>query len=140
MEIKSTYVSFEQAKLLKEKSFNEKCFNYYTSSGEQYINGKGTEITNSGFNSTYSIYSFNYSNFSNKQRQEYYLAPEQWLVVEWLRVNYGIHIVIMPKQLPDNSIVYYIWKGKRATFKETFYNSPQEAYSAAFDYILNTLL
>lgn len=44
MEIKSTYVSFEQAKLLKEKSFNEKCFNYYTSSGEQYINGKGTEI------------------------------------------------------------------------------------------------
>jgi hypothetical protein len=61
-------------------------------------------------------------------------------LIEWLRVNYNIHIVIMPKQLPDNSVVYYIWKGKKATFKETFYSSPQEAYSAAFDYILNNLI
>jgi len=115
MNIQPAYVTFEQAKWLKEKGFR-----HNIEGGLRYEMG-GTTSTN-GF------WDYNICKY------------EQWQVIEWLRVNHGIHIVIMPKQLPDNSVVYYIWKGKKATFKETFYNSPQEAYSAAFDYVLTNLI
>jgi aromatic ring-cleaving dioxygenase len=128
--IQPTYITFEQAKLFKVKNFREECSHYYMENNPIKLEESFNKNKN---------WDFNYAN-EYKVPSISFSAPEQWQVVEWLRVNHGIHIVIMPKQLPDNSVVYYIWKGKKATFKETFYNSPQEAYSAAFNYILNNLI
>jgi hypothetical protein len=81
------------------------------------------------------------------------LAPEQWQVIEWLRVKHGIWVTSNPlgdsKDWPmwdfkvldlknPNSAVEYELKNLSKTYEEIIANSfnlPQEAYSAAFDYI-----
>jgi hypothetical protein len=73
----------------------------------------------------------------------YYSAPEQHQVVEWLRLNHGIWVY---PQITGNSITqYYIPMivpklNPNNTIQLTKLNSPQEAYSAAFDYIKNNNL
>lgn len=75
------------------------------------------------------------------------------LVCEWLRINHGIWIAINPKREKINGIneMWYdaeVWKLESNEIKgygwselaKTF-DTPQEAYSAAFDYIrLNNLI
>jgi hypothetical protein len=111
--IKPTYVTFEQAKLLKEEGFDEK---------------------------TQTI--FQYSADWNKveTNPKYYVdgcsqcsRPEQWQVVEWLRVNHNIWIYVFRSK---EGYFYNIVTGKNDPVFET----PQEAYSAAFDYVLNNLI
>jgi signal peptidase I len=101
MEIKPTYVTFEQAKLLKEKGFEVK------------------EVRGG------------------------YLVPEQWQVVEWLRVKHGIWTVVNWGTNNDEVVWYYgISKiGINSAFMEKpYYKTPQEAISAAFDYCLKELI
>ncbi len=122
MEIKPTYISFEQAKWLKEKGFDVHCTNAYA---EERLINKSTG--GDRFTGVYRFVTL------SKFHKRYYHAPEQWQVVEWLRVNHGIH-------------VQYLIHGSNKTYAPFFmelkeqpiqawFNSPQEAYSAAFDYI-----
>jgi hypothetical protein len=130
--IKSTYVTFEQAKWLKEAGFdNIECSGYY------YINkgyAKG--------------YSFHYSDVDN-QEENLILAPEQWMVLEWLRVNHHLYIIAIPTlggyfaykiidvQLDPNRPI------ERPPYKDVSgedYLTPMAAYSWAIDYILNNLI
>jgi len=123
MEIKPTYVSFEQAKLLKEKGFNEKCVQGYNKS-EKYL---GELIVD----------------FPNRNTDNIVIsAPEQWQVIEWFRVKYGIWVVIIPELLNGVQVRYYpsIFEQGVGEDIEQYFNSPQEAYSAAFDYILKELI
>jgi hypothetical protein len=148
MEIKPTYVTFEQAKLLKEKDFDEKCRNYYTPEGKEYVNGWGDSIEDTnGFstNEHNPLFVFDYSDFNKNQKKQYYLAPEQWQVVEWLRINHGIWVRVEPDgdwwgQIKSNNIPYArIGKWLVITALAP-YKSPQEAYSTAIDYTLNNLI
>lgn len=81
-------------------------------------------------------------------------APEQHQVVEWLRVNHGINVLPIENYTYPNEIKNR-WKYQiinkqekdRDIFNKKFFievdyefQSPQEAYSAAFDYILNNNL
>jgi hypothetical protein len=148
MEIKPTHTTFEQAKLLKDKGFdNIECSGYYH--------------VNEGYEKGYS--------FCHSKMIEQYnngiLAPEQWQVVEWLRVNHGIWILILPQdksavdfridksKYPNHALFFSIIKYEEdCSCKELIntsddkgevffhFDSPQEAYSAAFDYILNILI
>jgi hypothetical protein len=116
--IKPTYVTLEQAKLLSNLGLDSKLFSkqYLICSGELPIN----------------------------PTLDYIAAPEQWQVVEWLRVNHGIWVEV--KSPDSKDMGYYISIRKPYRFgnyyngKEIFYGSPQEAYSAAFDYILKEIL
>jgi hypothetical protein len=133
------YTTFEQAKLLKEKGFNEECNMFYTKPnskmfgvdehGRYYpIKSKPKELWIVG-----NVVTLNLKNVI--------LAPEQHQVVEWLIVNHGIWVYSY-----TNGKIWY------ACIQHTFgdmvelpsrlgeHNSPQEAYSAAFDYILNNNL
>ena len=110
--IQPTYATFEQAKLLKEKECKEGYWSY-----------KGLKI-------------------------------EQWQIVEWLRVKHNIDlqnicnygrlgrtyrmgiIFINEKKEVDTIFLRPI----DTPFKFIEFNSPQEAYSAAFDYILKELI
>jgi len=125
MKIEPTYVTFEQAKLLKGKGFDVKCKLYYSSNSIRFI----TEVE-TNFNSVDIICS----------------APEQWQVVEWLRVKYNVHVTYdvgligyygLIKHRHSNGSLYL---SKWVNEQENPFNSPQEAYSAAFDYILKKLI
>lgn len=149
MNIQPTYVTFEQAKLLKEKGFNKLVRQHY----KQYPTDNLERVER--------IYSGALYDWNSKEAQEGWngivtSAPEQWQVVEWLRVNHGIFIGL---ELVDNTKEFYyqpnVWTMKDKEYhdedminqakmickwKEWQFNSPQEAYLAAFDYILNNLI
>lgn len=139
-EIKPRHVTSEQAKLLKGKGFNVECLCFYcinttcnyidkpykysfevNANQENFVNGK---LDNFGYGETYS-------------------APEQWQVVEWLRVNHGIWIFVERGKNLDLFYPVIDTQEKIISFKYLplmWGNSPQEAYSAAFNYTLKNLL
>ena len=134
-EIKPTYATFEQAKWLKEKKFKGRS-RYYGGSGEL------VEVPN--------IIENDYRHTNNEMQRFRWEAPEQHQVVEWLRVNHGIWVYPLP--IDDDMKLWQcrVIKGepftnvkntlKIITCGEISYrslHSPQEAYSAAFDYIKN---
>jgi len=121
MEINPTYVTFEQAQKFKDKGLNFWCKYRYTDfDGRIELEENASEI-------------FPY-------------APEQWQVVEWLRIKYGICIHTKPENNEEDKIVWEfvilkikedeVWFGTR----KSKHNSPQEAYLAAFDYVLKELI
>ncbi len=135
--MKPNYVTFEQAKLLKELGFNIKSkFHYPNLSAKQEI-----------------CQSQDWNTFTDMSGDsKYYTAPEQHQVVEWLRVNHGVwvhvegdcygeawftRLTICSKEKWENL------EFRSAVNNSRFYNfnsTPQEAYSAAFDFILPTLI
>ena len=131
-EIKPTYVTFEQAKWLKEKGFDEPCTALFI---HEIIQGNTEwdilELFERNNNDTYEFLLS-----CDMDWQKNYLRPEQWQVVEWLRVNHGIWVSICPSI--DTNFEFMIYKKDviygSGKYKSNF-NSPQEAYSAAFDYI-----
>jgi hypothetical protein len=138
MEIKPTYVTFEQAKLLKEKGFDVPTLSFYVIDESEY--GDLEEFIQNP-NDNYPTLE------DNTLFDTLASSPEQWQVVEWLRVNHGIWIRVEPdwdgdwwgqiksNNIPDARI------GKWTVITAVApYKSPQEAYSAAFDYILNNNL
>jgi hypothetical protein len=122
MEIKPTYITFEQAKLLKEKWFNENVEGLYFDAEIKVI---PTKPSNTDFAST-----------------RYYSAPEQWQVIEWLRIKHGIWVSVeAPVKLSKSWCfeIYKIYDGVILN-TESGFSSPQEAYSSAFDYILKEII
>jgi hypothetical protein len=132
--MKAHYITFAQAKWLKEKKFNEWCNSFYNYN-------KKVKYGDSNF--------YSFKRKIKNYNSEVYKRPEQWLVVEWLRVNHGIWVEARHiKTFGVNRFHLIIWKYD----KENFYtihcdnsnngmgykvwDTPQEAYSAAFDYIL----
>lgn len=118
-QIKPAYVTFEQAKWLANKDYPQKsCNQGYTLDGQD---------------------SFDYTiDWLNKKA---IVKPEQWQVVEWLRVNYGIH-VFYGFEIETKKYTWEIWDDTKeqshiynSESSKWDFNSPQEAYSAAFDYI-----
>jgi len=158
MEIEPKYVTFEQAKWLKEKGFNLPTLNWYHRETKK-------------FNTNDLLFSMN-------KLTDNYSAPEQWQVLEWLRANHDIWIelrmgkdsnsvwfdydifsTIKPRkddELGEEGVEYEEDPNERflnwdtthdslidekfEVFTKTSHDSPQEAYSAAFDYIKDSNL
>ena len=154
IEINSRRVTSEQAKLLKEKGFDVLGSHYY------FADGEFREHSLKGTNGYYGEeYEFTLSEFNENWNDEWltkksgdrcfgcskdrgyfetFSAPEQWQVVEWLRVKHGIWITVGYLGDGYNCTV----QNKEGWTKKAMgnFNSPQEAYSAAFDYVLTNLL
>jgi hypothetical protein len=168
--IEPQYVNFTTAKLLKEKRFKNHTNCYYFEDGEfrQYV----IQDTHSYYGEPYKVeleelyWNWN-DNFIQKKNGdkcfgcskengyfETFSAPEQWEVIEWLKVNHGINVLpIESYTYPDEiknrwkyQIINKQEKDKDIFNKKFFIESdyefqlPQEAYSAAFDYVLNNLI
>lgn len=118
------FVSYKLALELKELGFNEPCLGWYASDGcliKEYVTNKLNEFT---------------------------LAPLYQQVVEWLRQK-GIIIELIVDGWGDDNCVneeylcyrIFIWQiGKPKPHHNDDLGAlatPQEAYSHAFDYILN---
>jgi hypothetical protein len=121
--MRPTYVTFEQAKLLKEKEFNEKCVQGYNKS-EKYL---GELIVD----------------FPNRNTDNIVIsAPEQWQVIEWLRINHGIWVQVSyyyEDKIENWYNIIHIKKDDIETQTDCF-SSPQEAYSAAITHCLEKII
>jgi hypothetical protein len=118
--IKPINNDFEQAKWLHGKGFDETCNKLHHFNGSDCISMINKNSENFGFS-----------------------APEQWQVVEWLRINHGIWVQVvsrngMSKMRFEFEITRFEWYNYVSEL--TTYDSPQAAYSAAFDYIKNNNL
>lgn len=135
--IEPVYVTFEQAKKLKEKSFDvnvESC-SYGHSKNENWV---------------YKVHP-EFPGWKGRIREAYFeneeplLIPEHWQVVEWLRLNHGIwifsdygkknnnwynNIQLLPTQ--TKHVERILWQDG--------FNSPKEATLAAIDYVLKNLI
>jgi hypothetical protein len=129
-EIKPTYVTFEQAKWLKEKGLVANCKRYWV----KYTNTEYKEMSD--------------VELDNLDREigigGNLIIPkyEQHQVVEWLRINHGIWVSVNIAMDDKWYFELYNLKVKRNAEiiiedenVTDFHNSTKEAYSAAFDYI-----
>jgi hypothetical protein len=118
--IEPKYSTFEQAKWLKEIGFDVRLKSWFDSEGEFHI-------LNDEFNS------IGWCN-RNLPKDEC-SRPEQWQVVEFLRVNHGIWTIADYYNNGDKNIWFWNIKFNSKETMDCGFTSPQEAYSAAFDYI-----
>jgi len=131
IKIEPKYVTFKQAKWLKEKGWNQTVKSFWK-------NPNGIPSLHIGV-----LY---YNNRTKKDGTELpaYSAPEQWQVVEWFYQEHNIWITV--DNLIDNKFYFSIRftntfdYASRKGCEENGFNSPEQAYRAAFDYILNNNL
>lgn len=146
----TTLVTFELAKLLKEKGFDIATRKYYEHSLTERYNSedgysgpfgwkKGETILQEG-------YHINNSKFDNSN-DDWFICSTLTIseVVMWLYEKHGIWISSEPFIKNDNSVVniYKIFKeGIIDTISRGSmgYNSPTEAYEVAIQYTLNNLI
>jgi hypothetical protein len=145
--MKPAYVTFEQAKKLKEKEFNVECNTVYVNDWSKESISKDTAI----YEKLLANPKIAKGNLiSTNLNDNYNSRPEHWQLVEWLRINHGIWVRV--NSMDGINWFYDIWnfgkepntaftKDAQITFSENEnYDTPQEAHSAAFDYVLNNLI
>lgn len=125
------YVSFETARLLKEKGFNEKVICYYDDGGSLNLN-KFVEFQccNEGYGSSV------------------FAAPTQSMVMKWLREVHNICITIYPDKTKGYEAVLYDTKDNVEIILQSFgifgahifEDSYEEACEAAIKYCLDNLI
>lgn len=146
--IKPHHVTFEQAKWLREKGFNIPTNYFYFEDGEFREN---TLENDSWGNNEYD----NWNNawltkksgdrcFGCKKENGYfetYSAPEQHFIVEWLRIKHSIWVeaILVYKNKWEFNI-YNCEKCEILSDLMSQSDSPQEAISAALDYVLKELI
>ena len=131
----NTPVSFELAKLLKEKGFDTPCINYYTLSNE--FTPKDYLFTGKADN---------YNNVKNSVHNNNgtISAPTIAEVVMWLYEKHRIWVVV--DNLIDNKFYFSHRDTKtnnyasRSGCNEEGYESPTEAYEAGIRYVLSNLI
>ena len=135
--IKEAYVSFEVAKLLKEKGFNEYCLKNYWSSDKELHDWKW-EL------------SYNRNSDGNSNTKDC-SAPTHQMAMAWLREihNIFINIDVIPYTTVTIEQRYYFYKIYRnrrlINFSPQiediqFYNTPEEAVEASLKYVLENLI
>jgi len=107
------------------------------------ISNQSKWLKEKGFDKWFSDYSESHHHLKGWVDRDTYLDEVELpielfntLVVEWLRVNHGIHVEI---SLYNKDMSYFIFIKNNIGFivfeKLTSHDTPQEAYSEAFDYI-----
>ena len=136
--ITEDYVSFEVAKLLKEKRFDAEC-NY------EY----GIPVVEQGY-----VLQMFFKPIKNSELiDEAYAAPTLQMAMKWLRENHNIHIILVIHwlyfantlgwmytitKILENGVDYIDSKGDEND--KTFYSSYEEACEAAIKYCLTNLI
>lgn len=131
--IKEAYVSFEVAKLLKEKGFDEKCQKVYLDNGKLMWFTNFMEGESFGDNADINT-AINYDNSITSA----YLCPTHQVAMAWLREEYGISIEISALKL--YRWVYTIYRLFEKRVVEVWNDGPYISYDAATDYALKYCL
>ena len=144
--ITEDYVSFEIAKLLKEKGFNESCHATYDTA----VTGGKPKF------SEYEVLSFFPYGMRNTDDKYSMVisAPTQSVAMKWLREVHNIVIVIEPHTYnyineKNSSYVFAIWEGdnyieiysyKNSGLRGISYPTYEEAVEASLKYCLENLI
>jgi hypothetical protein len=124
------YVDFETAKWLKQNGFK-------LTTGTAYFY-RIYQPSNNVEENIEIIYDAD--NYSNSEYEKFY-RPEQHQVVEWLLINHNIWISVQRDYDVGVCLGFeYIIDDEHGIVNSDTYDTPQEAYSAAFDYIRIRLL
>lgn len=120
-------VSFEVAKLLKEAGFDVVTSLIY--------------MTNRELNPLFE----NINNLKHSDGNNPFIsAPTQQLAIDWIRVNFDIHILVNIAIDDRWYFESFNLKGKRnaeiLTDEEYWFNTPEEAKEAALTYVLQDLI
>ena len=123
--ITEDYVSFEIAKLLKEKGFNEPCLMCYTSDKKLG----------------------NYGHYNSYKNSDVFslTAPTLQMAMKWLREEKGIAVVPILSSVLDNKSFLWDIEITVAKTNETYhqgwiYESKERACEAAIKYCLENLI
>ena len=142
--IQESYCSFEVSKLLKEKEFKVETKSCYT----MYLKTKKSDNPSFRMKKGELTVDINYiinnatGDFSN---ENYYQCarPTHALAIEWIRVNFNIHIYSFPiyinKAIGLSELSGYCFYANR-DYIDTEYKTPQEATEAAILYTLQNLI
>lgn len=115
--ITEDYVSFDTAKLLKEKGFDEYC-GYYSSDGEYW---------------GYCTY--------NHRGKDYISAPTLQMAMKWLRDVHKIDITVDPHKIGNNWIYqFHICQNKDYLFSKDIGTSYENCAESAIKYCLKNLI
>ena len=127
--IQEQYVSFETAKLLKEKGFNWQCPAYYS---EYFDNWKTLRFWKCGKPKTY----------DTVRNSGYLLVPTQSMAVRWLREVHNIFI--SPRIQNDGTYICYLYdtkgNGIQGYDKNLVQVSYEQACEATIKYCLENLI
>lgn len=150
----NTPITFELAKLLKEKGFDVPMLSCYFKKDEisenysiinqyeiEYINDKGNFILIPYNENDRSLYldKINFNSWGDLT----YSAPTTTEVVTWLYDKHGIWIIAIPQGLSTTWVfsLFNTEPGKgRIIFDSPSFNSPTEAYESAIEYTLKNLI
>lgn len=123
--IKERYVSFEVAKLLKDKGFDEECTKTYNiSNGQMYIGG---EICNSDFTDI----------------DEMITSPTQQMACDWLIQNYKIYInisFVSGKGYVGTICDISDFDNSFSIVETKYYSCIETVYNEALKYVLTNLI
>ena len=137
-DIQEDYVSFEIAKLLKEKGFDVNTLFYYWGSGEQ---GNGYVGKLGSYDGCYNRAKFDYP------KNNICAMPTHALAIKWLIENFGIYIISAPNVEKSG----FTWMGYNIKNNKNFdsfilpqdvwiFNTPEETTEAALLYTLQNLI
>ena len=128
------YVSFETAKLLKEKGFNERLFTFYITD----------EAKKEGY---FQLMAFTDDNIDNNHSDHCYLAPTLQMAMKWLREAHNLVIQIEFIDFLEHGEVWLYSVIERKTIKqltgrdEDFTeHSYEQACETAIKYCLENLI
>lgn len=134
--ITEDYVSFEIAKLLKERGFDAECHSHYypclyPDGSIQYHKYNRTAIKKN--KTWYDIYSL------KNLPKDHYLAPTLQMAMKWLREEHHIFIRVIQSHIEYCSCEIYYNSASCYTFRTSF-DSYEEACDVAIKYCLEKLI
>lgn len=123
--IEEDYVSYDVAKLLKEKGFNERTIYHY-------IIGQPTSLQ----------HNIVYNKYCNSDAENIYVSPTHQMAMKWLREVYNIFIEII---IFRENMVHYRFKILNRDCKKIYIDygsqfSYEEAVESALKYALENLI
>lgn len=135
--IKEAYVSFEVAKLLKEKGFDEYGTYFYT------LKDEGCE----GYKSNRTLGEFAHNSDPNLKDRAV-SCPTHQMAMKWLREKYNIYISIQPDFPSDKDYkMYWCWSANilhenciSMKGYQCYIETYEEACEAAIKYCLENLI
>lgn len=138
--ITEDYVSFETAKLLKEKGFDEKCISVYHNGKLQLVSSLGV-FCGEGYGEQI----LTYTNSECKWSPIMISAPTIQMAMKWLREVHRLDIDISIEYIPKKVYFYSIFKKTvirdiDCLHSETNFKSYEETCSAAIKYCLENLI
>lgn len=143
--MKEAYVSFEVAKLLKEKGFDRKCNHYYMEkvSGDEHYLIPGSIMFNENYNERIKLNELgvNINTSSGKIS-----TPTQQMACDWVEKTYGFFIEVSRHiDINGNYHYFYMILDKECKYAssgthDNNYPSKYEAVEAALQYCLTNLI